>query len=185
MLYIIRHAQSQANAGGNVLYDNRHIPLTDYGHQQAQKLITSLPRASKVYVSEMLRTQQSALPFCQHWGITWEVLPELNEFSYLPFSLIEGKSRQMVSELARQYFERQQIHERYGEDSFYDFYQRVARFRAQAKRFEADTVCFGHGVWLQMFYWQSLGKALCDLAHFRAFQSQQPIENASIHVFSL
>lgn len=185
MLYFIRHAQSQANAGGKVIYPNAEIPLTSFGHKQAKNLIPHLPKPSKVYVSEMIRTQQSALPFCEHWGVDWEILPALNEFSYLPFELIRGKSRQQIAEYAHQYFQRNDASECFGEDSFQAFYERVQHFRAFQKRFAANTICFGHGVWLQMFYWQQSGKALWDLPLFRAWQTSKPIENASIHVFPL
>lgn len=88
-LYLIRHAQSEANIGG-ISQPERDICLSATGQQQALALVSHLPAHRPVWVSEMRRTQQTAAPYCQRYAITPQVLPVLNEFSCLSFDLIRG-----------------------------------------------------------------------------------------------
>ena len=46
-LYLIRHAQSEANAGG-ISKPERDIALSPLGREQAQALVARLPRSSHV-----------------------------------------------------------------------------------------------------------------------------------------
>ncbi|RKW28020.1 MAG: histidine phosphatase family protein, partial [Kingella sp. (in: b-proteobacteria)] len=88
-LYLIRHAQSAANAGGISLPD-REIPLSAEGARQAAELACRLPENRHVFVSEMRRTHETATPYCARHGVRPEILPCLNEFSYLPFAAVQG-----------------------------------------------------------------------------------------------
>ena len=62
-LYLIRHAQSAANAGRTSLPD-REIPLSAAGAQQAAERACRLPENRRVFVSEMRRTHETATPYC-------------------------------------------------------------------------------------------------------------------------
>ena len=80
-LTFIRHAESQANAD-NVL--NTDIPgpsLTEEGKAQAEQLAHQLSRNDfdGIYVSDMVRTQQTAAPLAHALGKPVEVLPGLRE----------------------------------------------------------------------------------------------------------
>lgn len=80
-LTFIRHAESQANAD-NVL--NTDIPgpsLTEEGKAQAEQLAHQLSRNNfdGIYVSDMVRTQQTAAPLAHALGKPVEVLPGLRE----------------------------------------------------------------------------------------------------------
>ena len=52
MLYLIRHAQSVANAGG-ISLPEREIPLSALGREQAAQLVFRLPEHRAVFVSEI------------------------------------------------------------------------------------------------------------------------------------
>ena len=58
-LYLIRHAQSAANAGGIGLPDSE-IPLSAEGARQAAELACRLPANRRVFVSDMRRTPDTA-----------------------------------------------------------------------------------------------------------------------------
>ena len=62
-LYLIRHAQSAANAGG-ISLPERKISLSELGKQQAAQLVFRLPENRPVFASEMRRTRDTAAPYC-------------------------------------------------------------------------------------------------------------------------
>ena len=68
-LYLIRHAQSEANAGG-ISKPERDISLSPLGREQAQALVARLPRSAHIYTSELRRTHETAAPYCRTHGIT-------------------------------------------------------------------------------------------------------------------
>ena len=61
-LYLIRHAQSEANAGG-ISKPERDISLSPLGREQAQALVARLPRSAHIYTSELRRTHETAAPY--------------------------------------------------------------------------------------------------------------------------
>lgn len=88
------------------LYPDRNIPLGIQGRQQAGILAAQLPPPRQVYCSEMQRTAETAAPYCRLYGITPAVLPELNEFSYLPFAQVAGLDGTQRRTLAEAYWAR-------------------------------------------------------------------------------
>lgn len=85
-LYLIRHAQSAANAGGTSLPD-REIPLSAAGAQQAAELVCRLPGNRPVFVSEMRRTHEIAAPYYARYGIRPEILPCLTDCASFCYGL--------------------------------------------------------------------------------------------------
>lgn len=71
LLYIIRH--------GDPIYDPDC--LTDLGHEQAKALVPRLAPLGfdKIYVSPMIRAQQTAAPTCEALGMTPKIVPFLCE----------------------------------------------------------------------------------------------------------
>ena len=108
-LYLIRHAQSAANAGGISLPD-REIPLSAEGARQAAELACRLPENRHVFVSEMRRTHETATPYCARHDVRPEILPCLNEFSYLPFAAVQGLDASARKPLAQAYWQRADPH---------------------------------------------------------------------------
>lgn len=186
-IYLIRHAQSYANARlGTVIYDNPDIPLTELGQEQAQNLIHQLPESPKIYVSEFIRTHLTAQPYCHHRNNSWTVLPELNEFSYLPFAEIQGKSYLEAGKMALDFWAKADPDWRYGRDSFNDLIARVKRFMALAKDFPDGTLCFGHGFWISvLIHLTRYPNQPIDMKTFLDWRHHYPVENASIHSFDL
>lgn len=148
-LYLIRHAQSVANAGG-ISLPEREIPLSALGREQAAQLVFRLPECRAVFVSEMQRTQETAVPYCARYGIAPQVLPVLNEFSCLSMDLIGGMNGEQRRPLAQAYWQRADVNECTGRgaDNFAQFSERVARFLQQWDALPDGSLLFGHGIWI-------------------------------------
>lgn len=74
-VYVVRHGQSEANAGGVIRADDAETPLTEQGHEQA-KFIAK--RASKLPIeviisSTMLRARQTAEHIAETTNATIEL----------------------------------------------------------------------------------------------------------------
>lgn len=184
-LYLIRHAQSQANVGGKVLPDWQ-IPLTEVGLQQALQLARQWEIVpSALYCSQLLRTQQTAQPLAEKYQLTVQILPELNEFSYLSLEKIQQMTLQQRQDTARQFWQTAQPHEHDAPncDSFADFSQRVDDFYQQIPRFSHNSVVVTHGIWIARLIWQNLGftvKDNADMQRFRQFLQALNIANTAI-----
>ena len=183
-LYLIRHAKSEANAGG-ISKPERNIALSPWGQKQAQALVARLPSSRHVYVSELRRTQQTAAPWCSAHGITPQVLPLLNEFSCLAFEWIRGMDGAARRPLADAYWQRADPQEctGAGADSFVAFNRRISAFLAHYPQLEDGSLLFGHGIWIGLLAWRLLGFAAetsADMTAFRRFQSGLPLANTSV-----
>lgn len=185
-LYLIRHAESLANAGGKSLPD-REIPLSERGKEQAQTLIERFPKASQVFTSEFLRTQQTASPYLAHYHLSAKPLACLNEFSYLPFAVIDGLTAEQRRPISQQFWQQAdpKLQLSPNVDSFALFNQRIDAFLTFAKEVEDHTVCFTHGIWLSLLIWRLLGfsaDSSQDMKQFYAWQKTLPMENTAIWV---
>lgn len=183
-IYLIRHAESLANAGGKSLPD-REIPLSEKGLQQAQSLLQRLPKANAVFTSEFLRTQQTAAPYLMHHHLAAQTLSCLNEFSYLPFAQIAGLNADERRPISQQFWQRADPHKQLSPevDSFAQFSQRIEDFLAFAKLAENQTACFTHGIWLSLLIWRLLGfkaETSQDMQQFYQWQKGLPMENTAI-----
>jgi broad specificity phosphatase PhoE len=83
VLTIVRHARTEANAGGR-LQGTLDLPLDEVGEAQAAALTTIVRDIDRVVCSPLLRTRQTAAVF----GIEPTIDERLREVDYGPF---EGK----------------------------------------------------------------------------------------------
>lgn len=184
VIYLIRHAESLANAGGESLPD-REIPLSEQGKQQAQTLIERLPKMRCVLTSEFLRTQQTAAPYLAYHQLEATPLACLNEFSYLPFVQIAGLNAEQRRPISQQFWQQADPYLQLSDevDSFALFNQRVEAFLDFAKQAENQTACFTHGIWLSLLIWKLLGFEADSpqaMQQFSAWQKALPMENTAI-----
>lgn len=192
-IYLIRHAQSAANAlpahGGSVQFRNAEIPLTPLGEAQAAALAQWLqkhaPPPDAIFVSPYLRTQQTARPFLEKNGLKAAVLHDLHEFNYLAFDNVAGKKFMALNRLAEAYWQRGDADYRDGADcdSFTTFYQRVMGIRAHFRTLpDGNYIAFSHGLWIGMLLWQLVGRSGNNMAHFRAFEQQVRPRNTETYL---
>jgi alpha-ribazole phosphatase len=185
-LTYIRHAESLSNAGGITL-PHAEIPLSETGQRQAAALADVFPVIpAHVLVSPMIRTHQTATPYCSKHGLTPEVNPSLAEFSVIGHALIKGMNGSERKEAVKPYWEAPCPDRRMGNDAdtFREFDARVAEFEAGMAALPHGTVIFGHGIWFGLLLWRLLGYSVIDsnsLRAFRRFQLGLPMPNCAIY----
>ena len=188
-IYIIRHAQSLANTGAKSMPD-KTVPITEQGIEQAQKLCAdwqnSLPTPSAIYCSQMLRTQQTAQPFCEHYQLAAQPLELLNELSCLGFATVKGLMGKERSKIAQQYWLTADLNHRDADDAdtFAEFLARIDGFIKAASTLPHNSLCFSHGQWIGLLAWRLLGCRVtnnADIQKFRQFQTAMPMYNTVVY----
>ncbi|MGL4524529.1 MAG: histidine phosphatase family protein [Spirochaetia bacterium] len=88
-VFFIRHCEAQSNAS-HILAGQREFPLTHNGQIHAlhiaQMLKQQIPHVSTIYVSPQQRTQQTAQPLCNIFGLVPTEIEELKEQDWGKFS---------------------------------------------------------------------------------------------------
>lgn len=178
-IYLIRHAQSESNAG-QAVRPNHAINLTDVGKTQAQALADWLTdqiseSVTEIFVSQYLRTQQTAQPYLQSTKRTAIVIDELHEFNFLDFDTIKDLSFDDIRVIVDEFWQQHSAH-RASEltDSFEQFVERVKKVRAYFDALPDGTyLVFTHGMWIGMLIWQMLlgdSPRLYNMKKFREFE---------------
>ncbi len=171
-MIFVRHAESVSNAGG-VTMPHEAIPLSERGRQQAVALVDALPAApTAVLVSGMVRTHQTAAPYCARFDLAPRQHVGLNEFSVIDANLIAGMDGPQRRLFVRDYWDSPDPHRRWGAkaDTFVEFEAHVRSFIGELDSLADSTVIFGHGIWLGMLHWLLLGNRVRDADDMRAFQ---------------
>jgi len=182
-IVLVRHGQSIANAGGATA-DDRTMPLTELGHQQARSFAEDFPHApARVVLSPYLRASQTAEPLLARFpAVAVEEWP-IQEFHYLD---LDGRA---LTDVERQpyvlsYWQRCDPAYVHGPsaESFSAFLLR-ARDTIQRLTTESASGChvlFTHGFWMQAFRLLLLFPHATDLdlmLNFRRFHFVNLIRN--------
>lgn len=82
-LILVRHGQTSSNVGHHLDTAAPGADLTDLGREQAEALVDTLGRESvrRIFVSDLVRTQQTAAPLAKHLGLEPIVRASLREIS--------------------------------------------------------------------------------------------------------
>ncbi|WP_274572416.1 histidine phosphatase family protein [Neisseria leonii] len=196
-IYLIRHAQSAANAGKDsdtVSRANADIPITGLGREQAVQLsawlIEHVDNVQEIFVSPYLRTRQTAEPYVQAMHMQPTVLPDLHEFNYLSFAHICGKTFQDVKMQSERYWARNDVDFRDGADcdSFASFFNQIGHIRrCFAAKGDGVYVVFGHGFWIGVLLWQLLGRysGSLDMQKFREFELLVRPKNTDVYLWQI
>lgn len=188
-IYLIRHAQSESNAG-QAVRPNHQINITDVGKTQAQELADWLSAnvtepVTEIFVSQYLRTQQTAQPYLQSTKRTAIVIDELHEFNFLDFDTIKDLSFDDIRVIADEFWQQHSAH-RASEltDSFEHFVARVQKVRAYFDALPDGTyLVFTHGMWIGMLIWQLLlgdSPRLYNMKKFREFELATRPKNCEV-----
>ena len=191
-IFLVRHAESEANINGKTL-SHASIALSEHGHRQAQDLCSKLPVVDHVIVSKYLRTQQTAAPILEKYGLSLEVDEHLHEFSYLSERKCANTNLNDRKVWVNAYWEKMDCQYRDADDaeSFEDLYLRVQAFqeklKALASRYgEENLAVFSHRQFLQLLIMQiqqpsPLTKEL--MQQFRSDLVRQPIRNTEVFTY--
>lgn len=200
-IYLVRHGQSTANAGGEA-QPNAEIELTALGHQQAYEAAQWLEQTlgqdiKSVNVSSYIRTQQTAQPLVDRLNskhklnIKPQLIEGLQEFDLLGFKRLKGASFEQRMALTDAYWQSSDPAVPYAEDaeSFRDFYQRIPKVLRQFEQFEpGNHVVYTHGYWISMLIWYLLGLPADDsqqVVKFRQFELSIRAKNGEVFCLTL
>ncbi|EJD6059807.1 histidine phosphatase family protein [Acinetobacter baumannii] len=191
-IFLIRHAESEANINGKTL-SHASIALSENGHKQAQALCSKLPMIDHVIVSQYLRTHQTANPLLEKYNLTFEIDEHLHEFSYLSERKCANTNRDDRKDWVNAYWEKMDYQHKDADDaeSFEDLYMRVQAFYEKLKALNENYVqknlaVFSHGQFLQLLMMQiqqpqPISKDL--MQQFRYNLVDQPIRNTQIFTY--
>jgi broad specificity phosphatase PhoE len=99
-VFIIRHAESESNAGLHI--EDTHIArLTETGKKQAEDLVEILDKPDRVIVSKYIRTQLTAFPLLQKYSDT-EVHFWLDIHEFEPHD--KDKSKEVPEDLKEKFY---------------------------------------------------------------------------------
>ncbi|HEV2702032.1 MAG TPA: histidine phosphatase family protein [Steroidobacteraceae bacterium] len=184
---LIRHGQSQANAGG-VTLENPVVPLTELGSQQARTLAGLLPSETPaVWASPFKRALDTAAPYCERLGITAKTHADLREFEVIDTQLMRGSPCAEREAVLARYWLAAEPDARTGPagETFREFHERINHMRRNLLPSLPDgSVVFGHGLCMALLFWQLWGFEKVDQAamiHFRRFQLGFPTPNAVVY----
>lgn len=82
-LILVRHGQTSSNVGHNLDTAAPGADLTDLGREQAEALVNTLgdEPVRTMFVSNLVRTQQTAAPLAAHFGLEPIIREGLREIS--------------------------------------------------------------------------------------------------------
>lgn len=191
-IYLIRHAQSESNAGMSIR-PNADICLTEYGQRQAHELadwlVQHIEQPKQIFISKYIRTAQTAQPYLTHIGQQAQILDDLFEFNYLDYQKIAHLTYAGLRTEAEQFWLKNDINYQDGAecDSFAQFVQRVKNVRQYFDDLEDGIyVVFTHGMWLGMLMWQLLLKNERKIVNMRSFcQFELTVRPKNCEVFLL
>lgn len=185
-IFLIRHAESEANAGGRTS-DPAAIGLTEKGFEQATCLANAFTSSLVLVVtSPYLRTKQTARPLLERFATIEQVEWAVQEFTYLAPERCQNTTPQERRPLVAEYWARSDpfFNDGVGAESFADFMKRVDDFIGSLKSSKHEcTAVFSHGQFIRGVIWRLLsGNAEVSSAamkQFRNFMTAVDICNAS------
>ena len=185
-IFLIRHAESSANAGGRTT-DPAKISLTEKGFEQARYLANTFDyQPDFVITSPYLRTKQTAQPLLERFKDIEKIEWDVQEFTYLSPAKCRNTTTQERRPLVNQYWERNDpfFTDGVGAESFADLLKRVENFLKQIKLYENKFIAvFSHGQFIRAIIWRILSGSAnissFEMKQFRNFMNSFEIHNAS------
>lgn len=183
--WIIRHGESNSNAG-EISRSEHDVHLTHNGRNQAAWLGEHFPfTPSKLFISELPRSRETAEPLAARFNLTPEVRPELNEFSPLGLSVLEGMNGRQRAEAYEHYWATSTPQAQIGDDgeTFEALTSRITYFLGHLDDYPTESVVIGHSIWIKVLAWKLLGFSTAiqaDMPPLRRFQHAFPTPNCSV-----
>jgi len=155
-IWLIRHAESQANAGMKTSYPHE-IQLSQAGFEQAERFIGKLPKPPDLIItSPYVRTKQTAGPLIKkHKNVPHEEW-EVHEFTYISPDKCHNTTELDRLPMAEEYWKRSDPFycDGKGAESFADFIKRAVKAIKKLKgRKENFITMFSHGQFIAAMLW--------------------------------
>jgi broad specificity phosphatase PhoE len=191
-IFLVRHGQSVANAGGTAP-DHITNPLTELGRAQAKAFADSFDCTPTLFLhSPFLRTRQTAEPLLQRFpDVPVEEWP-IHEFTYLEPTRHNGTNETQQMPHILKYWERPDpaYLDGPGAETFTQFLDRarsaILRFAQMAHG--GCVVVFTHGFMMQAIRLLLLFPNATDaelMRNFRRFHSNNFVENTQVVEFEV
>ncbi|MFA5340044.1 MAG: histidine phosphatase family protein [Candidatus Omnitrophota bacterium] len=155
-VYLIRHAESEANAGGRTSEPSK-VALSPAGIKQAEEmvaLISEMPES--IVTSSYIRTTQTAAPLMKKSRKTPHEEWEVHEFTYLAPGRCKNTSSPERRPMVEEYWKKCDPFYCDGEgaESFDDFINRVKRTLGRLRsRRESVIAIFSHEQFIKALLW--------------------------------
>jgi len=185
---LIRHAESQANAG-HTTSDPSSIELTEAGSKSAQEFAHNYngPAPDLIVASPYRRAQQTAQPFIERFAGRVEIL-EVQEFTYLSPTRCRNTNSAQRRPMVEAYWNalNPQASDGEGAESFEDFLQRVERSIKLLRAHDAAQILvFSHEFFINAVrFFCGAGKFSAtseSMKSFHEFSRQNPMANLGVH----
>ena len=186
-VWLIRHAESTANAGAVAGDDPAVSPLTEYGHAQAKALASVFDRAPDLFVvSPYLRTHETAAPAMARFpDVPVEIWP-VQELTYLAPARCVGLNTAGRRPMVEEYWQRCDPLWIDGEGAK-SFSKVLERVRTLAERIAALSLpliaIFTHGLFMRAWQLVKMHPNETDaalMARFWAFAHTTSVRNGEI-----
>jgi 2,3-bisphosphoglycerate-dependent phosphoglycerate mutase len=188
-VWLIRHAQSHANAG-QATDSPKTIGLSELGLDQAKELAVRIPQCpDRIVVSPFDRTLATARPLIAKLAESGLNVPvvewPIQEFTYLNPLKCRGTTAAQRQGWAAEYWLRADPNWEDGDgaESFCQLLQRVSDFSAQLSRQAGTSLVFGHGMFFKAFVIgldTRLTATAESMTRYRRLESLNPIHNTQI-----
>lgn len=186
-IWLIRHAESTANAGA-VSHDPQTIPLTELGWQQARQLVDQFEQTPDLIISSpFLRAQQTAAPTrTVFYATPYQVWP-IQEFTYLDPKSCIGTTAAQRKERVQAYWQKNDptYIDGEGAESFSMMLNRARTMLAQLNEQHGFILVFGHGQVMRATQLIRDYPEASDELLMQLFRQAPPIPNAYILPFEL
>lgn len=179
-LLLVRHGQTFSNVGHHLDTAEPGADLTELGHAQALAVPHALAneQVAAIYVSTLVRTQQTALPLADHLGLSPRVCAGIREIAAGDLEMRNDK--EAIEAYVRRVFdwERDLDARIPGAESGREVLARFDEVVEQAEREVGDgaVVFVSHGAMIR--FWTALRSDNIDLE----YASDHPLENTAMVV---
>ena len=154
-IFLIRHAESESNAGG-VFEHKNIIKITETGKKQAQDLAEILDKPDRIIVSKYIRTVETAEPTIKKYPDSKVHLwLDTHEFEYVDTIRYRNISSEQRDLNAREYWERADPYYKDAEtvENFVEMVERANRVILKLKKIpDGVNYVFSHGLFMRTMY---------------------------------
>jgi broad specificity phosphatase PhoE len=185
-IWIIRHGQSQSNAGFATIGPHENA-LSELGDRQSRCIPTAVKQTPDLIVtSPYLRTQLTAQPLIEKFPHTPVEVWQVQEFTYLGLQLDQPATTQARKPLSKAYWDRcdPEYVDGTNAESLVQLMERVRTFLNQLQQQSGFVVVFSHGFFIKAMLWQILANpTVIDavaMNRLLGFSRGFPVPNASI-----